>query len=295
MRACNLLMLGLFCLGGLQACDPIQTGLIEVQVRTRDAKGAAQPVVGAQCTLEPDMTLETDGQGRVRFAGASAGPHAVRCLHEAAEVTLAGVVEVEVPLEVGHPGWVEASLELVPLDAPLRLEVELLPEGARVRWSPPVNSGGVPLLGYRLWIQPEGPALELEPTTHEVLLAELEAGEVYAVEVATRTLFGVGPAAVSKDFLFATVPSSPLDVDALAELDAALVFWSPPESDGGTPITAFHIVATPGALRRTADAGAKLLRFEGLEPGVSYAFRVIAENAIGEGPPSVPSPEIILP
>lgn len=295
MTALRWLALSAACVCALMGCDPIQTGIIELQVVTLDASGRELPVEGAECTLDEEVTLETDASGQVQFSGASEGWHTLRCLADAHVPQLVGVVEVEVPREAGHPGFVSTTLALLPMEAPRSVEVSLLPRGAHVRWMPPAMTGGVPVLGYRLRALPDGPVRDVEGDATEALLTPLEPGQAYSVGVAARTRFGVGPETVSKAFVFATVPTQPLDVIAVGEATGARITWAAPATDGGAPILAYHVIATPGGLRQTAEPGTTVLSFRKLEAGVTYTFSVVAENVVGEGPGSEPSSEVTIP
>ena len=78
--------------------------------------------------------------------------------------------------------------------------------------------------------------------------------------------------------------------------------WIDPISDGGSPITAFEVICTsgggivvgpqtfPGTATSTGKDG-----FTGLLAGVPYTCTVAACNAVGQGPPSLPSNVIEVP
>jgi hypothetical protein len=66
------------------------------------------------------------------------------------------------------------------------------------------------------------------------------------------------------------------------------VSWSPPASNGGTPITGYTVTSTPGGVTATTN-GATSAVVTGLTNGTSYSFTVHATNLVGSGPESVPS------
>lgn len=74
------------------------------------------------------------------------------------------------------------------------------------------------------------------------------------------------------------------------------VAWTPPASDGGSPVTGYTVTRT-GAAAVEVPAATNTWSWTGLEPGTAYTFTVAAINANGAGPqasttaatPDVPS------
>ena len=87
-----------------------------------------------------------------------------------------------------------------------------------------------------------------------------------------------------------TVPGAPTAVSATAGNAQALVFWSAPASDGGSPITGYTVTAAPGS--RTCSptpATSTTCTVTGLANGTPYTFSVSARNGVGTGPASAAS------
>ena len=89
-----------------------------------------------------------------------------------------------------------------------------------------------------------------------------------------------GPAAV--------VPGAPLIGAVAAGNGSATVTWSPPASDGGSPVTGYWVRAVDAAGATygnlwAAAAGATSLVVSGLVNGRGYRFDVAAANAVGTG------------
>ena len=87
-------------------------------------------------------------------------------------------------------------------------------------------------------------------------------------------------------------PEKPTISDITA--DSMTVSWSPPEEDGGSPITGYILekrdVSSKRWLKASSDAITELtFKFTGLSKGSSYEFRVSAQNKAGTGKPSIPS------
>ncbi|MFD2415532.1 RCC1 domain-containing protein [Amycolatopsis pigmentata] len=95
------------------------------------------------------------------------------------------------------------------------------------------------------------------------------------------------------DVVLPTVPGAPVNVAATAGDAQATVTFSPPASDGGSPITAYTVTATdltnPGHGGQTASGPGSPITVVGLTNGDQYTFTVTATNAQGTGPASAPS------
>jgi Putative Ig domain/Fibronectin type III domain len=85
----------------------------------------------------------------------------------------------------------------------------------------------------------------------------------------------------------ATVPGAPTIGTATAGNAQAAVGFSPPASDGGSPIASYTVTSTPGNL--TATGPSSPITVMGLTNGTAYTFTVHATNAVGPGPESSPS------
>jgi hypothetical protein len=87
-------------------------------------------------------------------------------------------------------------------------------------------------------------------------------------------------------------PLSPLNVTVTPGNGQATVSWDPPGSDGGTPITGYAVVSSPGAAAVNVSGSSSQAVVDGLTNGVTYTFTVTASNADGSGAASGPSPQV---
>ena len=74
-------------------------------------------------------------------------------------------------------------------------------------------------------------------------------------------------------------PGAPTIGSATAGNYSATVTFTPPTSDGGSPITSYTVTSNPGGI--TASGSASPIAVTGLTPGNSYTFTVTATNAVG--------------
>jgi hypothetical protein len=95
-----------------------------------------------------------------------------------------------------------------------------------------------------------------------------------------------------------TVPGAPQDVSAAAGQTSAAVTFSPPLSDGGSPVTSYTVTASdltdPARGGMSQSGTGTTITLGGLTTGDRYAFTVTAANVLGSGPPSAPSAPVTI-
>jgi hypothetical protein len=90
-------------------------------------------------------------------------------------------------------------------------------------------------------------------------------------------------------------PSAPTKVSVAPGNGSATVHWAPPKTNGGAPVTAFVVTAFVGSEAVSATSVAPSARsatLSGLANAKAYTFSVVASNATGAGPASVPTPSL---
>jgi len=119
-------------------------------------------------------------------------------------------------------------------------------------------------------------------------------GTGYTFTVTATSAAGTSPpSAPSNPVRPAAVPSSPTGVRAVSQNEAAAVAWTPPASDGGSPLTGYIVTASPGGLRTTVGPFATRVLLTNLANGTPYTFSVRGVNAVGPGAPSLPSSTVV--
>ena len=171
-----------------------------------------------------------------------------------------------------------------------------------VSWQAPADDGGAPITGYTAVAAPGGK----QCTTTGALtcaITDLTNGLAYAVTVRAANAVGQSGTTDPVAATPRTVPGAPTAVTVAPGDGQAVVSWNAPASDGGSAITRYTALASPGGLRCTASSGTSCT-ITGLANGDPYTFIVVATNAAGDGPPSastspitigpVPGPPVIV-
>lgn len=192
-----------------------------------------------------------------------------------------------------------------PPSAPLNVTATAGDASASLTWLAPVNhqpvtsytvhnslaSNGVPV--------PDATVTALAgstivPTTATV--TGLVNGVTYQFAVLAGNAQGSGPLSTPSNPVTPqppTVPGAPTNVSASPGDGFASVSWTPPASNGGSPIISYTVTAfaggAPAGITVTAGGGATGALLLGLTNGVAYTFSVHATNAIGNGPESAQS------
>lgn len=113
-----------------------------------------------------------------------------------------------------------------------------------------------------------------------------------AVRIKAVNSYGISPASATVTVTpraAATAPTEPFNVVATVGDTRVAVRWSAPLSDGGSAVTSYRVVSSPGAFSCTTTTNACVVT--GLSNGVVYTFVVTATNAVGTSPASASSNE----
>ena len=87
-------------------------------------------------------------------------------------------------------------------------------------------------------------------------------------------------------------PAAPTGVSATPGNGQALVSWTAPADDGGSPITGYTVTSSPD-FKTCTTSGATTCIVTGLTAGRTYSFTVTAHNGVGTGLPSTSAPVLI--
>jgi hypothetical protein len=126
------------------------------------------------------------------------------------------------------------------------------------------------------------PGLTLNATTG-VLSGTPTAAGTFIATAGAMNYGGTGTQSVSIT-IAPTVPGAPSIGTATAGDGLAVVAFTAPASDGGSPVTGYVATCNPGGI--TASRTASPITVPGLANGTSYTCSVAATNAAGTGPAS---------
>ncbi|MDX1611277.1 MAG: fibronectin type III domain-containing protein, partial [Candidatus Thermoplasmatota archaeon] len=163
-------------------------------------------------------------------------------------------------------------------------------------WALPEDDGGVPIQAWEIHrgTGPEDLALHVQlandpatPTT-TYIDQSLRDGATYTYAV--RAVNDVGPGTLSAN----VQGTAPVQPDAPSGLDAdrgpgpgeITVSWTPPDDDGGLPVTSYRIYegTTGGTLLEEVGPSSRSWTHSGIANGATKTYRVSAVNEVGESP-----------
>ena len=191
-----------------------------------------------------------------------------------------------------------------PPDAPTAVQGVAGTGQIEVSWTPPAGDGGSPILGYSITqtgeqCGPNGPhcaTVTAAADATSVVVTGLLNGTSYSFTVHATNAIGNGAESTASPAVTTNpgVATAPPFVSAVGLSEAALLQWSPPANNGGSPITSYTFTASPGGVTVTLPVGSPTHVMTGLTNGTHYTFTVHATNAFGDSPESPPSTSVFV-
>uniref|UniRef100_A0A4W6C782 Titin n=1 Tax=Lates calcarifer TaxID=8187 RepID=A0A4W6C782_LATCA len=173
-------------------------------------------------------------------------------------------------------------------------------------WDAPENDGGVPINNYVVEIRDTTSQTwtELSSTVIRTMFKaiRLTTGSEYQFRVKAKNRYGAGPPITSESVVAGypfKVPGPPGTPSVVAfTKDSITIGWNEPVSDGGNEVIGYHVERKERSSiiwYRISKGLVKgnIFKSNGLEDGVAYEFRVLAENMAGIGKPSKASEAIL--
>jgi fibronectin type 3 domain-containing protein len=159
-------------------------------------------------------------------------------------------------------------------------------------WSPPADDGGSPVTGYRIYRRtPEVSYYYVYSIGVQAsyTFTGLTNGQTYLFSVCAQNDIGYGPRtgelAVTPGG-GASVPSSPLNLKAVAGVGEVELDWDAPINDGGASITSYRLYrgTNPSYQSLLVQISSTGYTDSSAVNGLTYYYRVTAVNQVGEGP-----------
>ncbi len=169
--------------------------------------------------------------------------------------------------------------------APTAVSARGTDHGALLSWKAPAATGGSPVTGYLIKASPGGRQVRTAAVTRYAV-GGLSNGHAYRFTVAAVNHAGTGRASKPSPPVTPRPPAAPSEVRALrvtAGFRLLNVSWQAPKSDGGTPVTGYHLTVKPGNRTLAAAGAARSAIVTGLKNGITYRVTVSAVNAAGRG------------
>ena len=191
-------------------------------------------------------------------------------------------------------------------DAPTGLTPTPGDAQVRLTWTPPASNGGSPVTSYKVYQGTTANFTAKDPVTTvtgtSVPLTHLVNGTTYYFRVTAVNKVGEGQASSEVPATPMTVPDAPTGLTPTPGDAQVRLTWTPPASNGGSPVTTSYNVyyATSadfnGAAKVPGVKGTVLVLVR-LVNGTRYHFRVTAVNKVGEGQASseVPATPMTVP
>jgi hypothetical protein len=214
-----------------------------------------------------------------------------------------------------------SSNSVTPLSAPSPPTITSVTPGVgsiTIEWSEPDN-GGTAITGYivgdaignsassSVTIDGSGnisSSLVADPTNTEVItnaslissrkitITGLTPGLLYSFRVSARNIVGTSDDSTpSSETSTLGVPGAPTITSAVAGARSAIITWTAPSSNGGSPITLYTITSTPDNITATSSTVTPTT-VSGLSNNTSYTFVIKATNSAGDSLDSDPSSSI---
>jgi trimeric autotransporter adhesin len=173
---------------------------------------------------------------------------------------------------------------------------------ASVAFTAPSSDGGSAITSYKVSAidstTPGNGGQTKSGSASPLVVTGLTNGDSYTFTVTATNAVGTGLASSASNAVVpASVPGAPTHVIAVRGNVQAAVAFTPPASDGGSPITSYKVTAidstNPAHGGQTVTGSSSPMVISGLTDGDSYTFTVTAANGAGPGLASSPSNAVV--
>src|SRR4051812_26566265 len=158
---------------------------------------------------------------------------------------------------------------------------------ATVRWAAPSSTNGSAITGYVVSWYASGTivsSISAAATARTLAITGLVNGRTYTFRVAARNAIGTGPLSSPSAPIVVGAPTAPRSPTATVFDAGADLFWKPPASSNAAPVSGYTVsVYTGTTLAKVVTFNSPSTRelVQGLTNGVTYSFKVAAQNNFG--------------
>nr|XP_006823012.1 PREDICTED: titin-like [Saccoglossus kowalevskii] len=217
-------------------------------------------------------------------------------------------VSAENKAGVGKPSYPSAAkVAKPPYDAPDSPSTPMISNvdstEMTLSWTPPTTDGGNPVTGYIIEAKASFATrwhiVKTAITGTMATVTHLKEGHTYEFRVIAENKAGLGKPSSPSEARLAKppydVPAAPGSPEVSNITNTSVTLnWSPPSSDGGSPVIGYIIekkdrFATRYSKAEQLTTSATKATIHKLAEGNIYEFRILAENKAGFGKPSEPS------
>ena len=174
---------------------------------------------------------------------------------------------------------------------------------ATVATKAPTDNGGSHITTYSLEASPTGVEGKIErassvfnpKSSGEMKIFGLTPGATYTFTLIAHNAVGASASSQASElFLAPSVPAAPAITAVVATgTNSALVTYTAPTFNGGSPVTSYTVTSIPGGIQATAfRSTAGTIDVIGLISSTSYTFTIVANNFAGSSKPSSASASI---
>ncbi len=156
-------------------------------------------------------------------------------------------------------------------------------------WDEPTNNGNRPIVEYRIYrgtVQGELAYYD-DVTVLHYNDTNVDNGETYYYSVTAVNQAGLESG--HSDEISVTpfgTPGAPTDLEASEDINRVMIFWLPPDDDGGSPVTGYRLYRSHDGVDQMIHEGPANMTFyadEDVLHNHTYRYSVSASNHAGEG------------
>ena len=163
---------------------------------------------------------------------------------------------------------------------------------ATVSWPEQQLAEGTPAVSYQA--QALGSTKTCTSTGTSCKITGLTNGTPYKFRVVASNAKALTTGDYSAPLTVGKIPGRPQNVGVMARPSAALVSWDAPADNGGLPVNAYTVTASPGG-KTCTTTGARSCLVPELTVGAKYTFSVKATNEAGTGSGSSATTSVVIP